>query len=65
VICYGEVFWVNLDPVIGSEADKTRHGRALSNDIYNEIAATVTVLALSTPLKHVDPFEVLLKKNVL
>ena len=60
----GEVYWVNLDPVIGSEADKTRPGLVISNDINNENAATVTVLALSTQLKRVYPFEVLLKKDV-
>ncbi len=60
----GEIYWINLDPVIGPEADKTRPGLVISNDINNENAATITVLALSTQLKRIYPFEVLLPKSV-
>ena len=60
----GEIYWVNLDPVVGSEADKTRPALVLSNDINNEHAATITVLAISSQLKRVYPFEVVLKKEL-
>jgi len=59
----GEVYWVNLDPTVGSEADKTRPALIVSNDINNEHAATVTVLVLSSQLKRIYPFEVFLSKT--
>lgn len=56
----GEVYWINLDPTIGSEISKTRPGLVVSNDINNAHAETVTVVPLSTQVSKVYPFHVLL-----
>lgn len=55
----GEVYWVNLDPTIGSEIRKTRPALVLSNDLNNVHAHTVTVLPFTTK-ERVYPFETLL-----
>ena len=44
---YGEVFDVNLDPVVGSEIGKRRPAVIVSNDQNNEYAATITVVPLT------------------
>ncbi len=31
----GDVFWVNFDPTLGAEAQKTRPALVVSNDINN------------------------------
>ncbi len=54
----GEIYWVNLDPAIGSEIRKTRPAVIVSNDINNVHAQTVTVLPLTTATGKVFPFEV-------
>ncbi|MBI4375623.1 MAG: type II toxin-antitoxin system PemK/MazF family toxin [Elusimicrobia bacterium] len=59
----GEIYWINLDPTIGSEIQKTRPGLILSNDINNVHAETVTILPLTSSVKHVHPFEVLVKPD--
>jgi mRNA interferase MazF len=60
VIRRGEIYWVALDPVIGSEADKTRPALVVSNNENNQYANTITVLAISSQTRRVYPFEVLL-----
>jgi len=44
----GEIWWVRLDPVKGSEISKTRPCLVLSSDILNERRRTVVVIPLST-----------------
>lgn len=56
----GEIYWVNLDPTIGSEIRKTRPGLVVSNDTNNANAETVTVVPLSTKVAKAYPFHVLL-----
>lgn len=34
----GNIHWVKLDPIEGSEIGKTRPGIVISNDINNELA---------------------------
>jgi mRNA interferase MazF len=56
----GDVYWVRLDPVIGSEIAKTRPAVIISNDIGNQFSARVIVAPLTTGgLGRVYPFEVL------
>ncbi len=59
----GEIYWVAFEPIKGSEADKTRPALVVSNDRNNEHANTVTVLAISTKIQHIYPFEVHLRKG--
>jgi mRNA interferase MazF len=40
----GEVYWVTVDPVIGTEIRKTRPAVILSNDSCNTHGARVVVL---------------------
>jgi mRNA interferase MazF len=44
----GEVWWVQLDPTLGSEIAKTRPCLILSTNVVNERRRTVVVVPLST-----------------
>lgn len=54
----GDIWLVNLDPVVGSEIAKTRPGVIFSRSDFNQFAATVTVVPISTgryiPSFHVE-----------
>ncbi len=55
----GDVYWVNLDPVIGSEVGKHRPAVVIQNEAANRSSATVTVIPLTSSTKRVYPFQVL------
>ncbi len=60
-----EIRLVNLDPVIGSEAARTRPGVVVSNDGANTTAArlgggVVTVVPVTSNIDRIYPFQVLL-----
>lgn len=44
----GEVYWVDLDPVLGSEQAGRRPAVIVQNDIGNEYAATTIIVPLTT-----------------
>jgi mRNA interferase MazF len=55
----GEIYWVALDPVVGSEIAKTRPALIISNDVGNQYAARVIVAPISSgSTAKVYPFEV-------
>ncbi len=61
----GDVVWVELDPVRGSEASKRRPAVVVSNDGANQTAerlgrGVVTVVPITSQTKRVYPFQVLL-----
>ena len=61
----GDVVWVDLDPVRGSEADKRRPAIVVSNDGANRTAqnlgrGVVTVVPVTRQTGRVYPFQVLL-----
>lgn len=57
----GEVYWVNLDPTVGTEIATTRPAVIISNDLGNEYSARVIVAPLtSRGTGRVYPFEVLI-----
>lgn len=61
----GDVVWVDLDPVRGSEANKRRPAVVVSNDGANRIAeqlgrGVVTVVPVTTNTTKIFPFQVLL-----
>jgi mRNA interferase MazF len=61
----GDVVWVDLDPVRGSEASKRRPAVIVSNDGANRTAqaigrGVVTVVPVTSQTKKVYPFQVLL-----
>ncbi|HET6501313.1 MAG TPA: type II toxin-antitoxin system PemK/MazF family toxin [Amycolatopsis sp.] len=63
-----EIRLVSLDPVRGSESDKTRPAVIVSNDGANSIATrlgrgVVTVVPITSNVARVYPFQVLLKAS--
>lgn len=56
----GELYWVDLDPTVGSEIAKTRPCLIVSNDVGNQFSDRVIVAPLtSSGISRVYPFEVL------
>jgi mRNA interferase MazF len=53
----GEIWWVNLKPVIGRETDKERPCLILQNDVGNQ-NGTTTIIAPLLPGKKTYPFVV-------
>ena len=65
----GEIRIVNLDPVIGAEANKKRPAIIVSNDGANTTAArlgrgVLTVVPVTSNTERVHPFQVLLERDV-
>jgi len=61
----GDVVWVDLDPVRGSEASKRRPAVVVSNEGANRSAqglgrGVVTIVPITSQTKKVYPFQVLL-----
>ena len=61
----GEIWQVNLDPVLGSEANKQRPAVIVSNDRANATATRlgrgiVTVVPVTSNIAKIYPFQVLL-----
>ena len=56
----GDVFFVNLDPVIGSDVGTQRPAVVLQNELANRSSATVTVVPITSQVERVFPFQVLL-----
>lgn len=54
----GEVYWVNLDPTIGSEINKIRPALVISNDSGNEYSKRLIVAPITSSVKKIYPFEV-------
>lgn len=44
----GDVWWVRLDPTLGSEIRKTRPALVMTADVLNRMRQTVVVVPLST-----------------
>ncbi len=59
----GEIYYANLSPVVGSETDKRRPVLIVSNDINNRNATVVTVVPLTSNVRSVYPFEVLVPRE--
>lgn len=56
---HGDIYWVNLDPTIGTEIKKKRPAVVVSNDAANRRYHQVTVLPLTSQnAKAVEPFQV-------
>ncbi|NOZ78550.1 MAG: type II toxin-antitoxin system PemK/MazF family toxin [Acidobacteria bacterium] len=56
----GDVYWVNLDPVVGSEVGKKRPAVVIQNDFANRTSTTVTIIPVSSRVARVYPFQVLI-----
>ncbi len=58
----GEIWWVSFDPSIGTEIQKTRPAIVISNDIANEKGSRITVLPITSRIKHL-PIVVILEAD--
>lgn len=54
----GSVYWVSLDPAVGSETRKTRPCLILSNNQGNEFSNTIVVAPITSKIKKIYSFEV-------
>ncbi len=60
----GEIYWVKLDPTIGSEIAKTRPALIISNNTGNQYYDRVIVAPItSKSIDKVYPFEVKITKG--
>ena len=57
----GDVYWVNLDPVVGSEIRKTRPAVIVSNDSCNRYGRRVVVLPITSNTDSLYPGESLVE----
>lgn len=57
----GEVWWVALDPTLGSEIRKTRPAVVVSNDSCNRHGSRVVVLPLTTNVESLFPGEAMVR----
>jgi mRNA interferase MazF len=53
----GDVYWVNLDPVVGTEIRKTRPAVIVSNNSCNRYGTRVVVLPIASNVDSVYPGE--------
>ena len=53
----GDVYWVALDPTIGTEIKKTRPAVVVSNNSCNSFGSRVVVLPLTSNVESIYPGE--------
>ena len=56
----GEIYYADLGRTVGSEINKRRPVLIVSNDANNRAAGTVTVLPITSNIRRVYPFELLI-----
>ncbi len=54
----GELYWVDLEPSVGSEANKRRPCVIVSRDASNRVAPILTVVPVTSSVSRVYPFDV-------
>ena len=57
----GDVYWVALDPALGTEIQKTRPAIIISNDSCNAHGARVVVLPVTSNVTSLYPGEALVR----
>jgi mRNA interferase MazF len=57
----GDVYWVNLDPVVGTEIRKTRPAVIVSNDSCNRYGTRVVVLPITSNADSLYPGEAIVE----
>lgn len=53
----GDLYWVKLDPAIGSETQKTRPCLIISNNAQNKKSQRVIIAPVTSQVKTIYPFE--------
>lgn len=56
-----DVYWVNLDPVVGTEIRKTRPAVIVSNDSCNRYGTRVVVLPITSNIESLYPGEAIVE----
>jgi len=59
----GSVWWVEFDPSVGTEINKTRPAVIVSNDIANQYLARVVVIPLTSNISRLYPGEAIVILN--
>ncbi len=63
----GELWWVNFDPSVGTEAAKTRPSIVMGNNTSNEFLERIQVIPLTSNIAKIYPSETIImlrgKKN--
>jgi mRNA interferase MazF len=59
----GSVWWIEFDPAIGSEIQKTRPAVIVSNDLANQFLARVVVIPLTSNVSRIYPGEAIVTVN--
>ena len=54
----GDIFWVDLNPSVGTEINKIRPCLIISNNVANEFSQRVIIVPLTSSLKAVQIFEI-------
>jgi mRNA interferase MazF len=57
----GDIYWVNLDPTVGTETQKTRPALVISNNIQNKASPRVIVLPITSNVKNIFRFHAEIK----
>ena len=59
----GDIYFANLNSTMGSETQKIRPVLIVSSNANNNAASTITIISITSTLKKVYPFEVLLESK--
>ena len=59
----GDIFWISLDPTVGSETQKTRPCVIISNNAQNKKSPRVIMAPITSKVKTIYPFEAAVMVN--
>ena len=59
----GEIYWIKLDPTVGSEIRKKRPAMIISNDQANSTSPRVIIAPITSKATSIFPFEVAITLN--
>ena len=57
----GDIYWVNLDPTIGTGTQKTRPALIVSNNVQNKASSRVVVLPITSNIENIFRFHAEIK----
>jgi mRNA interferase MazF len=60
----GDIYLINLDPVIGSEQGKTRPCLVIQNDVGNKYSSNTIIASISSKINKNYPFLVNIEKGI-